>query len=330
MANTIFLAGWEAEGLRCPDHKVSFEQPSGHLYPVSLLQMPNGTGKTTTLHLLRTTLSGAAEDPNWQSQVRGWCKRGNENGSGVFRVTLLVDGRRVTICLNLDFDQRTATYTTTVSSGMKNGYKPPQTIEKFLLPQFVNFYVFDGELAERLLDRDHTDAQTVIENLFQLSLFAEITTAIGTYYDAQTEGRGATEERGLSRRANKVQLLRTRIQELKEESAKLQKEYEQTNKALGRKKAKFESALEKQQEHGEKVHEAQLALTAAKATVERLTGDVLRRMRDPYAVVSSFGFDMMNLKTSLDRVKLPESTAREFFEELAQEDVCVCGRELNE
>jgi DNA polymerase III delta prime subunit len=167
--------------------------------------MPNGTGKTTTLHLLRAALSGEAESNRgaWQAlEVRALCKRGNENGTGTFRVTLLVDGRRITICLNFDFDQGTVGYTTTLPSGMKNGFRPPPGVEKFFLPQFVNFYVFDGELAEHLLSRDYTDAQTVIENLFQLSLFSEVTTAIRLYYDAQTAGRSATEERGLTRRLN--------------------------------------------------------------------------------------------------------------------------------
>jgi len=65
---------------------------------------------------------------------------------GAFRVSLLVDGRRVTICLNFDFDQGTVNYTTTLPSGMKNGFRPPQAIEKFLVPQFVNFYVSTASL----------------------------------------------------------------------------------------------------------------------------------------------------------------------------------------
>ena len=32
----------------------------------------------------------------------------------------------------------------------------------------------------------------------------------------------------------------------------------------------------------------------------------------------------------LDRVKLPESAAREFFEELSEERECVCGRPIDE
>ena len=53
-------------------------------------------------------------------------------------------------------------------------------------------------------------------------------------------------------------------------------------------------------------------------------------MRDPHALSSVLGTEMLHLKTSLDRAKLPESTAREFFEELADEAVCVCGRPLDD
>lgn len=333
MANTILLAGWEAEGLRCPDHRVSFEQDPEHVYPISLLQMPNGTGKTTTLHLLRAALSGEAESNRgaWQApEVRALCKRGNENGTGTFRVTLLVDGRRITICLNFDFDQGTVGYTTTLPSGMKNGFRPPPGVEKFFLPQFVNFYVFDGELAEHLLSREYTDAQTVIENLFQLSLFSEVTTAIRLYYDAQTAGRSATEERGLTRRLNRVELLRARVEKMKAEKAEATRKFDDIKKTLARNKSKFEVALEQQREHGERLHAAQMELSSAKGFVQNLTQDSLRRMRDPHALAGSLGAEMMHLKTSLDRVKLPESTAREFFEELAEEEKCVCGRDLND
>lgn len=50
MSGTIALLGWEAHNLRCPDHKIELS-PSRESKPfrVTLIQMPNGTGKTTTL-----------------------------------------------------------------------------------------------------------------------------------------------------------------------------------------------------------------------------------------------------------------------------------------
>ncbi len=57
---------------------------------------------------------------------------------------------------------------------------------------------------------------------------------------------------------------------------------------------------------------------------------VLDHMRDPQALSPYFAQAMYELKLGLDRVKLPESAAREFFEELATEENCVCGRPIDE
>jgi uncharacterized membrane protein YdfJ with MMPL/SSD domain len=52
-------------------------------------------------------------------------------------------------------------------------------------------------------------------------------------------------------------------------------------------------------------------------------------MRDPHALSSSFATSMLALKDGLDKVKLPESAAREFFEDLADAKECVCGRPID-
>ena len=59
MPATMRILGWKAEGLRCPDHDIDFSADTNEINPVTLIQMPNGTGKTTTLNLLRAALSGS-------------------------------------------------------------------------------------------------------------------------------------------------------------------------------------------------------------------------------------------------------------------------------
>ena len=49
MANDIKLIGWSCRGFRSPDHEVELLNEKGSPYHVSLIQMPNGTGKTTTI-----------------------------------------------------------------------------------------------------------------------------------------------------------------------------------------------------------------------------------------------------------------------------------------
>jgi hypothetical protein len=57
---------------------------------------------------------------------------------------------------------------------------------------------------------------------------------------------------------------------------------------------------------------------------------VLDGMRDPYAVSAHFARSIADLRAGLDKVKLPERAAREFFEELADAEICVCGRPIDD
>ena len=84
MSTTLRLLGWKVQGLRCPDHEIDCCNSSDMPARITLIQMPNGTGKTTTLTLLRAALSGAAEE--WDAQtVRSLSKKGNEIGSRKIR-----------------------------------------------------------------------------------------------------------------------------------------------------------------------------------------------------------------------------------------------------
>jgi DNA sulfur modification protein DndD len=332
MATVVQVLGWEVKGLRCPDHKISFEIEDGKVYPITLIQMPNGTGKTTTLELLRAALSGEAAANKWdRNRVRALRKRQNESGRGSFQVVLAHNQRRLTITLEFDFDEGNVAYSTTLNqSGKKIGFHPPPDLRKFLHPKFIRFFVFDGELAEQLLNRQHTDAQTAIEDLFQLGIFSDISNKVNEYWQKQTAGRGATEDVGLVRRRNQVSNLEKRINALTSEKARFQDQLERLEKELRRKKNSFKTAISQQKDIRESLQQAESAYASAKAQVRSGAREVLECMRNPHTLSTIFADEIITFKASLDRVKLPESTAREFFEELAEENICVCGRELDD
>ena len=151
MKDEIRVARWKAEGFRCPDHEISFVDENDVASPITLIQMPNGTGKTTTLELLRAALSGSAADGQWDKEkICSLAKRGNA-GKGLFELVLLHNRRRLTIVMVFDFEEGTVRYTHHPRSGKKDGFHPPIGLAKFLHAEFVPFFVFDGELAERLL-----------------------------------------------------------------------------------------------------------------------------------------------------------------------------------
>lgn len=330
MAVSLKILGWNASNLRCPDHRVSFEQEDGRPYPVTLIQMPNGTGKTTTLELLRAALSGEAAE--WLTEkVLAYRKPGSKAPSGEFQVTLLYNERRLTVTLRFDFVEGALRYSTTLgSSGLTDGFHPPSGLKNYLRKDFVRFFVFDGEFADRLLDRGYANAQSVIEELFQLQHFASMEHAVKDFWEKQTRNVGATEEKGLSRRRKRVERLRERITLLERERATVQEQRDKARDALARKKKKFQDGIDAHQELAKRLRAADGRLSEAVKATETATQALFAEVRNPHALATAFADDIVRLKESLDKAKLPGSSAREFFEELAQGDECICGTLLDD
>ena len=171
MTVKLNILGWSASTLRCPDHEISLCPPNTQTpYKATFIQMPNGTGKTTTLQLLRATLSGSAQQ--WTSeQIAEFRNNTSLAESGSFIVKLSLNDKLLTFELIFDFQRKKIEYRTTYGSGIQNGFFPPPIIKKFLNIEFVNLFIFDGELARNLLDDKQTRARDAIDALFQLSLF---------------------------------------------------------------------------------------------------------------------------------------------------------------
>ena len=330
MPAVMRILGWKAKGLRCPDHEISCVDSDGQPYPVSLIQMPNGTGKTTTLALLRAALSGAAIDPGWDRQTIAEYKK--KNGAlqhGYFEVRLLLNDRRATILMEFDFENGRVSYKTTHGPGRRDGFHPPSDFRRFMNENFVNFYVFDGELAQHLLDREYTDAQVVVENLFQMNAFDAMSRKVGEYWDNKTQNVSATEERGLSRRQNRLVSLRKHLAKCRSDQQELQEKRADLAAQLQKKEDAYHQEIKKEDARFQALNDAETKVERLKGKVREEALDVLDRMRDPHALSSFFATSMLSLKDGLDRVKLPESAAREFFEDLADAQECVCGRPID-
>src|SRR5262249_27540616 len=113
MSTRLRVLGWRASGLRCPDHEISLAPGSDVPHRVSLIQRPNGVGKTTTLRLLRAALSGESDRGPWDPQrVAAFRKKGSTAADGQFQVVLVHNDRRLTVTMDFDFVEGTVEYST--------------------------------------------------------------------------------------------------------------------------------------------------------------------------------------------------------------------------
>jgi hypothetical protein len=332
MPAVMKLLGWKAVGLRCPDHDIHCLDSKGKPARVTLVQMPNGTGKTTTLSLLRAALSGEASGDAWsREEIKEYAKKGaNAPVQGLFEVRLLLNDRKATFIMDFDFENARVTYKTTYGSGQKTSFQPPAEFRRFLHRDFINFFVFDGELAQRLLDRTKTNAEAAVEALFQTNVFSKLGERVKEYWNDRTNDHTATEERGKTRRENRVTDLETRLKTLKAERSRLRQKRDDLAARLKAKEDAYEQEIQKDDSIAQAIAQAVVKHEGLKSDVRDRANSVLDGMRDPYAVSAHFARSIADLRAGLDKVKLPERAAREFFEELADAEICVCGRPIDD
>ena len=122
--------------------------------------------------------------------------------------------------MEFDFQSGRVNYKTTWGTGQTDGFKPPLELRRFMKDDFVNFYVFDGELAGHLLDEKHTDAEQAVETLFQVHLLSRMKEEVSGYWDRKTRSTTAKDKTGLTRRSNLLQQWKSRLDHPERSQAK--------------------------------------------------------------------------------------------------------------
>lgn len=331
MATNLKILGWSAKGLRCPDHDLSFEKDDD-VHKISLVQMPNGTGKTTTLKLLRAALSGPEIWVTSES-VKDFQKN-VDTEEGQFELRLSHNQRRLTLQMQFDFAAGEVKYYTTSSSssggGKEVGFHPPPTLRPFLSPEFIKLLVFDGELAAQLLDAKHTNAQKAIEDMYQLTFFPRMKERIEEHWSDMAEEAGSRGgDKELTRRKARAEQLARRCTYVKEKFEQDSKKLGEIKNTLQKLDKNFRHQIEKNKQDALQLQQAEADVKLAQQALTTKARDLATLIKNPIEFSQQVATDIHALKDHLDKAKLPGIAAREFFDEIAEEKNCICEREID-
>jgi DNA sulfur modification protein DndD len=333
--SSIKILGWSSRGMRCPDYSVDFSRnDNGDVHRVSLIQMPNGTGKTTTLNLLRAALSGKSPDGRDWTDYPVLELAGQDSIDGEFIVHLMLDEKKYSIRLSFDFKEPKVDIYTTGQNGEAYGFNAPRALDQFLNPNFVRFFVFDGELANDLKDPMKQNAEQAIDALFQFSSFKRMGEWASDFLtdrisqQSEAGGTRASTDKGLQRQKNLVDAIKIRLEELRTKQTELQNSHDDAKTRVIELENTSKIAIASKADMDKKMRSALAKEKSAELALQKTTSELLDALRDPYRVSVTFAIKLDGLRSSFDRVKLPENTAREWFEELAEEDSCICGRPI--
>lgn len=325
----VKLIGWESEGLRCPDAKIDLRM-NGSLPQITLIQMPNGTGKTTTLRMLRTTLAGRAGELS-PEEIGELARKDDSVSTGSFKVHLSVDDSGWTFITQFDFESGYALHQTSSPKlgGLREGYLPDHSFSRYLQRKFVDLFVFDGELARELLDDKNTRASEALEVLSDLHLVDDVMRAIDEYRKDQTASRANPSDTQFKKLNDKLRKTECRLAEVKAESTELSAEIDRTQRSIAELQQQIGDAYQVSGEVFEsKREELSKRIQQNELDIRSTLAKTMSHLRSPFAYGDGVVSRLSELVHSLDELRLPENVSKQFFTELAERDTCVCGRPL--
>ena len=330
----IRILGWRYRNIRrMEDLEVDLTE-NGKLYPNSLIMMSNGTGKTTTLSLIRAVFSGSAE--TWRgAEVRTYRPAFCDAAEGSFYLKVQFDQEIYHYILHLDYEEGKAWYETS-SAMMEGGYEegrrlPYSLRDIFRNEEFVNRFVFDGEQAKKTLNSASREAENAILYLYQLDKLDDLSRVIDKLAETrQEQNTGGNTLRSVRVYKGKEERRRRILEELRQDQKDLERRLSGMRETLQGYEREYQKILDQNsqlKQEADRLEREKEANQDAKIRVQR---ELMQCIRKPYNLQLDYHTKLKTLVENMQVLKLPKNTAREFFKELAAGNECLCGRAIGE
>jgi hypothetical protein len=310
------------------DLKIPFVKDNGEIIKNNFIMMANGTGKTTTMTLLKGLFDGTA--PSWPSEkIKSFAPTMTGAEHGEFAVTVKFDEKRYKYVLFLDYKAGSAEISTITSAvgGRESGRHLPESIRGIFSPEFVRRFIFDGEQAEKTLDSSSNEADETIKYLYRLDELDEI---VATNQKILTDIQNTEGNKGS---VSSIKNLRTRQSSVNDTITRLKARRDRLRVDIkaseDEKKAKEEQRnnidRNYEQLNQEKI-EIFRDIDQNKGEINASIAEILRLTKSPYLLSPELCSRMQELGNSMTKLKLPKSSSKDFFIELANAPKCVCDR----
>lgn len=331
----IRIIGWNYEKIRkMGDTEIMLIGEGKDVYPVSMIMMPNGTGKTTTIKLLRGLLSGNAE--KWdEKNVKSLKPLREDADRGKFKLKISFDNRIYYYILNLDYIEGKAFIQTSKADeagGLEDGWQPPYELKGIMdNEEFVNRFIFDGEQAKKTLDAGNEEAEKAIINLYQINKLDLMISEIENIVKIKQEnGIGKNTSRSIKRLQTKADSCEKKYNELCRKAEEIEKKLANKKKQEEKYKKEYDEIIKQDKNFSQRKDRLNEMLNEAETELSRIIRLVINSMHKVYNLHPFFDKKLKELVENMQVLKLPKSTAREFFNELASDNCCICGRPIGE
>ena len=327
----IKVIGWRSRGMRCPNAELSFDKDNN----VDVIQMNNGTGKTTTLKLIQIALSGPNieygdnEDVKLKTKPDEYLHMESEKGS--FELDMQFDGDNYTFIIEIKKGSEDINFSTSSPKigGKISGYHPPEAAAPFLSIDFVKLIVFDGEKASELFGEGES-AKNSINTLCQFNILenskniADEFLKIRLKEDGFGKGAKATETRVI----REYESFSVRLKEVEKMRSELIKSIENKKNDFNTLDKKVGSVKLNEDKYKKEFNDIKEKKSDLKQEISDLQSSILNELQNPMQASKSIKNQLIKFTDHLEKLRLPDSVAGPFFRELSESSECICGREI--
>jgi hypothetical protein len=303
----------------------------GNPHHISLVQMPNGTGKTTTMNLIRTLLLGREMD---QEEVRSFQPSDFDAIEGAFEVDFVSSGDPFTLRLELDYEVGDHSYRhikpKEVGGGEMAGHFLPNELNNIITEDFVDLFVFNGELTEDFIETGSDEAENALKIVNFLNRLENQKEQIEQVVQDRQEDANVTTEKGYHNIQSRLETTEEKLDDLQERREDLEEEIEDHQEEIDELEDRRQEILAENEEQLEKDKRLEGEIQNLKNELENKTQELLDTMRKPSRLDKDLNDDMEKLLENMNIMQLPKSTSQEFFTELSESGTCICGRDIEE
>ena len=326
------LRGWRANNLRGYLRDVAIDLTS-EPNRWTLVQMPNGTGKTTTMTLLRTALNGSQLS---NEQIMSF-RADDTVSDGRFDCLIDIDEVRYELRLLFDFRQPVLHFQTLTpserSGGLHESHHLPPTLRETLQAGVTDLFVFDGELAAEIISTEAKRADEAIQTLYRLDTLQDMLGDINRLVDQRRRSAQVTKISTAAR----IEVLQKNYDEAEAEHQRLQRSQSKLLSDISTFKTDIQTIDDQlaliarnSEEFRQEQDAIDTELKEINSDIRTLGNEVLRLFRSPPQIGPLFRQTLELLGGTLEQKKLPRNLSREFFNQLALAKDCVCGRPLSD
>ena len=213
--------------------------------------------------------------------------------------------------LTLDYETGRASYRSTSpgSGGQVGKWHVQPALKRFLTPEFLSLFIFDGEFAGRLLDGGQAEADRVVDALCQVYLLREASVVAEEFWKQQSKADSTKTGKGLEARREERDRLAEREKMVWERLARAKVEIAEIGAEVAGLEAKISERMDGVEETRRLREEAAGRRAEAQGDVAERRAHLMNSLRLPYALHPALAKRLTGLRDSLDRVRLPENTS---------------------